>query len=138
MFELTVGNTLFRWETHEGWKLNKEEHMLYQMATLTGDKFMPVQLNIWALAPEYFTEDCESAYIFSVPVKLMFAGRLKNNPPPIEIPLEDYIAYYRRVDAAEIPAMAALMRRCLCIDPELRATARELLDDPWFRGVDVD
>ena len=39
--------------------MNREEHMLHQMATLTGDKFTAEQLNIWELAPEYFNADCE-------------------------------------------------------------------------------
>ena len=42
---------------------------------------------------------------------------------------------FGHVDPAEIPPLASFLRRCLRIDPELRATARELLDDPWFRGV---
>ena len=43
---------------------------------------------------------------------------------------------FEQVDPAEVLPLAALMRRCLRINPELRATARELLDDPWFKGVD--
>ena len=68
VFELTVGSSLFQYETHEDWNLTKEENMLHQMATLTGDKFMAAQLNIWLSAPEYFNTDCESHTLCSCKV----------------------------------------------------------------------
>ena len=45
-----MARSLFRYETDERLDLTREENMLFQMITLTGDKFKAVQLNISALA----------------------------------------------------------------------------------------
>ena len=111
--------------------------MLYQMTVLSGDKFTAMQLNVSALAPKYFNSESESKCIFrSCKTFSSITGRLKKEPPPLIIPLETYISVFEEVDPAEVPKLADLMRRCLRVDPQKRATASELLKDSWFVGVD--
>ncbi|CAK7275429.1 hypothetical protein SEPCBS119000_006689 [Sporothrix epigloea] len=38
----------------------------------------------------------------------------------------------------EATAVKALIRRILQYDPDKRPTLSELLQDPWFRGIDDD
>lgn len=45
------------------------------------------------------------------------------------------ISAYNVVDETDVVPMATLMRRCLRLDPAQRASAAELLSDPWFAGV---
>jgi hypothetical protein len=59
VFEIAVGCHLFRYGTNERLNLTSEEYMLYQIATLTGERFMAAQLNVSPLAAEYFTPECE-------------------------------------------------------------------------------
>ena len=111
--------------------------MLYQMTVLSGDKFTAMQLNVSALAPKYFNSESESKCIFrSCKTFSSITGRLKKEPPALIIPLETYISVFEEVDPAEVPKLADFMRRCLHVDPQKRATALELLKDPWFEGVD--
>ena len=35
----------------------------------------------------------------------------------------------------EAAALASFMRKCMRLDPADRATAEELLGDPWFEGI---
>ena len=64
------------------------------------------------------------------------AGNLKANPPLFDYPFEISIRSYEVVEEADVLSTAAFMRRCLRLDPKKRASAAELLSDPWFDGVD--
>lgn len=50
-------------------------------------------------------------------------------------PIEECIAYYNRVEDKDIGPIAAFMRRCLTIDPSVRPSASELLQDEWLSDV---
>lgn len=66
-----------------------------------------------------------------------FTGSLKKDPRRIQWSFDLRIQRFpRTVPADEVVPMANLMRRCLALDPNDRASAEELLVDPWFRGVD--
>lgn len=41
------------------------------------------------------------------------------------------------VEEKDVRPTVALLQRCLRIDPENRASAEELLSDPFFVGVEV-
>lgn len=47
--------------------------------------------------------------------------------------IEDCLRAYKLLDEADIVPAATFMRRCLTIDPTVRATARELLEDGWLK-----
>ncbi len=64
------------------------------------------------------------------------AGNLKGNPPILDYPFDLSIKRLKVVDEADVLPIAALMRKCLRLDPAQRATAAELLSDPWFDGVE--
>jgi serine/threonine-protein kinase SRPK3 len=65
----------------------------------------------------------------------MPAGELLRFKEPSPHNLEDRIADYKHLNKADIASAAIFMRRCLTIDPAVRPSALELLDDEWLRGV---
>ncbi|KAJ7231858.1 kinase-like protein [Mycena haematopus] len=122
VFELSVSRPLFENRVTEKHNLTKIESMLYQMILFTGDlSFRAAQLRICPVAAEYFNPSCQ----------------LKKEPPVLRWPLEDIIGKYSMaIPAAEISGMAKLIYRCLRLNPDDRATAEELLQDPWLEGAD--
>ena len=69
-------------------------------------------------------------------VSQIYTGNLQAQPPLIDYPFEISISNYKVVPEADVLSTAALMRRCLRLDPNQRASASELLKDPWFAGVE--
>jgi serine/threonine protein kinase len=51
-------------------------------------------------------------------------------------PIEARLAELKVVSPEEAKAIASLMLRCLHLNPKERASAEELLSDPYFDGVD--
>jgi serine/threonine-protein kinase SRPK3 len=49
-------------------------------------------------------------------------------------PIEQCIRLYGMYEE-DIPEAAAFIRRCLTIDPRIRPSALDLLDDDWLKGV---
>ena len=49
--------------------------------------------------------------------------------------LEDFLYGLGTVQADDVPGVAAFMRRCLVLDPTLRSSALELLDDKWLEHL---
>ncbi|KAF7364237.1 Serine/threonine-protein kinase SRPK [Mycena sanguinolenta] len=78
------------------------------------------QLSVWPLTGEYFNTACQ----------------LKKEPIVFQWPLEDMIGRNgRAIPSTDVFAMGKLMRRCLRLSPDDRATAEELLHDPWLEGA---
>jgi serine/threonine protein kinase len=67
------------------------------------------------------------------------SGNLKKRPPLINIPYgySFKMAGMTFASALERKATADIMSRCLRLDPDDRASAEELLKDPWFADVEV-
>jgi serine/threonine protein kinase len=63
-------------------------------------------------------------------------GNLRADPDLIDYPFELSLRVYNVIEESDILSTAALMRRCLRLDPKDRASAEELLTDLWFVGVD--
>lgn len=63
------------------------------------------------------------------------AGQLKKEPTLYEWTLERLIGSQKVVPPEEVAALASLVGRCLRLDPAERATAQDLLSDPWFEDV---
>ncbi|TFK33777.1 kinase-like protein [Crucibulum laeve] len=120
IFELVTGHGLFRYEPLEKYKLDPEHFMLYHMVCYTGEQFRAEQLMVSSRAARFFDTECN----------------LRTSPPLIKYPLEVAIRRYKVIEEPDIYSTAALMRRCLRLNPENRASASELLVDPWFSGVD--
>ena len=45
--------------------------------------------------------------------------------------LEGSLQKFSALDETDIPGVAAFMRKCLALDPRMRASAQELLKDSW-------
>jgi serine/threonine protein kinase len=63
-------------------------------------------------------------------------GNLRADPDLINYPFELSLRVYNVIEESDIVSTAALMRRCLHLDPKDRASAEELLTDLWFVGVE--
>ncbi|KAJ7602359.1 kinase-like protein [Mycena polygramma] len=121
-FELLASRPLFEYTVHDKFSLTEIESMLYQMLVYTGEPyFRAEQLSIWARAGEYFTGDCQ----------------LKKKPTVFQWPLEQLVLKYRPEMAVHDVAEAAmLIRRCLRLNRNERATAEALLQNPWLKDAD--
>jgi len=49
--------------------------------------------------------------------------------------LKDILYGLGTVQADDVPGVAAFMRRCLVLDPTLRPSALELLNDEWLKHL---
>lgn len=109
------------------------------MLCYTGEDFSEEQLAASPLAGQFFDSTCTCVISFLMFIHCSFTfhiGNLRADPPLINYPFEMSIRSYKVVEEAEVRSTAALMRRCLCLDPTQRASAVELLSDPWFDGVE--
>ncbi|KAJ6610824.1 kinase-like domain-containing protein [Mycena sp. CBHHK59/15] len=62
--------------------------------------------------------------------------QLKKEPTVFQWPLEDMIGRHgKAIPSTDVSAMGKLMHRCLRLSPDDRATAKELLQDPWLEGA---
>lgn len=57
-------------------------------------------------------------------------------PTLMDYPFKISIRNYKVIEEADVLSTAALMRRCLCLDPSQLASAAELLSGPWFDGIE--
>lgn len=74
-------------------------------------------------------------YIHTLRTSHMPTGELLRIKEPSPHSLEDRIADYKHINKADIGSAAVFIRCCLTIDPSVRPSALELLDDEWLRGV---
>ncbi|KAK0430418.1 kinase-like protein [Armillaria borealis] len=122
IFELVTGGALFKYVPCPKFGLDEPNFMLYQMICFTGEDFGSQQLSVSPLAGQFFDSTCTC--------------NLKANPPILDFPFDLSIKRLKVIEEADVLPIAALMRRCLRLDPAQRASAAELLSDPWFDGVE--
>ncbi|KAJ3980475.1 kinase-like protein [Lentinula detonsa] len=121
VFELVVGERLFQYQYNKVLDLDETENILFKMICLTGgNNFRAEQLNVSPLAAVYFDEGCV----------------LKKNPRLVDYSFEIMIGRRNFLSEEEVALLAKFLRRCLQLDPLNRPSAKELLEDPWFDGVD--
>ncbi|KAK0441957.1 kinase-like protein [Armillaria borealis] len=120
VFELVTGSALFKYIPCPKFGLDEPNFMLYQMICYTGEDFASEQLSVSPLAGQFFDSTCA----------------LKGDPPVLDYPFDLSIKRFKVVEEADVLPIAALMRRCLRLNPAQRASAAELLSDPWFDGVE--
>jgi len=109
------------------------------MMMYTRDLFRAKQLQVSPKASEYFDTGCNrpSSRNIVVDAHLYSSGRLKKNPTLIDWPIKArFDALKVEMSDEDATATAGLIRRCLQLDPADRPTAAELLNDPWFNGVE--
>jgi len=115
--------------------------MLYQMMLHTGgDPFRAEQLQVSPKAPEYFNADCNHSSLCGIPIDAHFpisSGELKKNPGLFYWPIRArFIELKIEISDEDATATEDLIERCLQLNPADRPTAAELLNDPWFDGVE--
>ena len=66
---------------------------------------------------------------------LSFSGSLLRVQELFPRSIDECLRYYRLVDETQIAPAATFIRRCLTIDPNVRPSALELLNDGWLRDV---
>ncbi|KAG8832213.1 hypothetical protein FRC17_001749 [Serendipita sp. 399] len=120
VFELINSNPLFSYKPNPKLGLDETAHILYQMIVFSGQDFSRELLNDFPLADQYFDSECN----------------LKGNPKIPNTIIEHAFQQFKKIPRVDISKTAFFMRRCLSLYPETRAKAEELLDDPWFEGVE--
>ncbi|KAE9396570.1 kinase-like protein [Gymnopus androsaceus JB14] len=123
VYELTTcGRPLFQCKPDERQGLTKDENMLYQMSLFTNTvQFPPALLNRSRFGTQFIGPDC----------------LLLKKPQLYNMSVKDVIVLRKVLpEGPEANAMAAFILRCLRIIPEERATADELIMDPWLTGID--
>lgn len=63
-------------------------------------------------------------------------GELKKEPTLGRWPIHELIAEHKLLSDEECLAAGAFVQRCLRLNPEDRAMAKDLLNDKWLQGVD--
>jgi len=116
-FELVTGCWLFEPNTEAEWA--REEDHLARMTETTGESFSLEMLEKSKHRPQYFNEQGKFAH---------FTKHREPNPT-VENCL---LMHVPRISQEDRTAIASFIRRCLIFDPSQRATAKELLDDPWL------
>ena len=57
---------------------------------------------------------------------------LHTNKGQMAATLEASLQNFSALDETDIPGVAAFLRKCLALDPKMRASAQELLEDSWI------
>ena len=115
--------------------------MLYQMMMHTGgEPFRAEQLKVSPKAPEYFNANCNRSSLCGIHIDVhlsISSGRLKKNPTLFDWPIKMRFDELKiEMSDEDATATGNLIERCLQLNPADRPTAAELLNDPWFNGVE--
>jgi len=119
IFELTTGDLLF--DPHAGNSYCRDEDHLAQMLELIG----PIDKRL-ALGGKYSRETFDKK------------GQLKHISKLKFWPLEQVLMEKYQLPEDDALPLAGFLKRMLVFDPKTRATAQELLNDPWLNCDDVD
>ncbi|KAI9068928.1 kinase-like protein [Trametes sanguinea] len=119
--ELLIGRWLFQPQESEGCDYQED---LFACMTETLDTFFePSFLNKCAHRNKFFMEDGSFAH---------FTGHERPTLPLVEL-----LKAHSELEEDEVFRVERFLRRCLQLIPEKRATAKELIEDPWLADVDV-
>ncbi|KAH9475358.1 Serine/threonine-protein kinase SRPK [Psilocybe cubensis] len=117
IMEWLIGLPLFELPIFED---DLDPHHLNQMNDTLGEEFDPAFLAKCQHSAKYFNED----------------GTWKWRPRSTAIPLAESLKDLARPEgSSEFQDVERFVRRCLKLNPEDRASARELLEDAWLQGV---
>ncbi|KAG1889219.1 hypothetical protein F4604DRAFT_1510187, partial [Suillus subluteus] len=135
IFEILTHRHFFKLEPLPELNLDPTTSQLRQMISYTEEDFSPEQLTAGQRSAQFFKADCERYLAFWCQFfNFMHPGDLIAEVPIPNFPIEWAIGCYHVIGEEEVVPMATLMRRCLRLDPANRASAAELLSDPWFEG----
>lgn len=87
--------------------------------------------------PEDFSKETVSVFIVSTVFCHLrsVSETLKGAPEGLNATIQFLLWENERVPNTEIVEISRFLYRCLALDPQLRPSAKELLDDPWFADV---
>ncbi|KAF5389801.1 hypothetical protein D9757_003721 [Collybiopsis confluens] len=120
-FEFLCGQQLFKKRSYSEHLLDTVAGHLWRMQCFTDEKFEPEQLKTSELGFKYFDNSCQ----------------LKSRPPMFSHTISKILENFNILDNEQLYTSSTFLQRCLRLDPRNRASAQELLDDPFWEGVDV-
>jgi serine/threonine protein kinase len=118
-FEFLCGRQLFKKRSYSEYLLDTAGAHLWRMQCFTDEKFNPEQLKNSELGYTFFDASCQ----------------LKSRPPMFSHTVSKILASFNILDSEQLRTSSAFLHRCLRLDPRNRASADELLDDPFWEGV---
>ncbi|KIM80030.1 hypothetical protein PILCRDRAFT_542341 [Piloderma croceum F 1598] len=129
IFEITIGSALFEYKPYPKYALDKTTAHLWQMLCSTRDRITREQVAASELGALYFDlavnpDDVDNPFC-----------ELKARPRIYNSPFTAILERYNILEGQDVLATANIMRRCLRLNPKDRATAKELLQDPWWQDV---
>ncbi|KAG6895867.1 hypothetical protein C0993_009016 [Termitomyces sp. T159_Od127] len=127
IFQLVTGKMLFKWSALPEYTLTEDANLLYQMMTVTGERFSPDYLAQGEKTREFFDENEE---LNETP------GQLLSAPPYVDDSYRTKIRDLTQLDDVDAALICQLLSRCLRLNPVDRPNAVDLLSDPFFDGVD--
>jgi serine/threonine protein kinase len=111
--------------------------MLHQMLCFTGEDFEPEQLMTYRRASTYIDTACKHGNTLDLLIYDLCSGNLRKHPDLFDYPFELSVRNSKVLEKEEdVVSTAAIMQKCLKLDPAQRLGAEELLIDPWFAGID--
>ncbi|KIK60414.1 hypothetical protein GYMLUDRAFT_167856, partial [Collybiopsis luxurians FD-317 M1] len=116
-FEFLHGRPLFKKHSYSK-HLTAEKH-LWDMQCVTEESFQLEQLGNSRLGHTYFNDSCQ----------------LRFHPPLASNTIFEILSNSNILDTAQLQASASFIHRCLRLNPRDRASAEELLDDPFWEGI---
>ncbi|KAF8808766.1 kinase-like protein [Phlegmacium glaucopus] len=126
IFELIVGSAFFEYKSYPEYMLDEPTGHLWQMLCFTRERMTREQVNSSKLGAQYFVHpnDIDDPFCY-----------LKAHAPIFNNPFAMSLRNYGVLQEPDVLATAKIMQRCLRLNPKDRATAEELLQDPWWHGA---
>ncbi|KAJ4480093.1 kinase-like protein [Lentinula aciculospora] len=118
-FEFLCGRQLFKKRSYSEHLLDTVGGHLWRMQCFTDEKFDVEQLKNSEKGYTYFDSSCQ----------------LKSRPPIFSHTVSKILANFNILDTEQLRTTASFLHRCLRLDPRNRASAEQLLDDPFWEGV---
>ncbi|THH21556.1 hypothetical protein EW146_g10 [Bondarzewia mesenterica] len=118
-FELLTGLWAFHPESGADFEL--EDDHLARMLELTGERFSQAMLARAELSQKYFDGD----------------GNLLRIKQLVPVGIEATLKDVSSLADYDIPPAAEFIRACLCLDPDDRPSAEQLLRHQWMKGAEV-
>ncbi|EDR12112.1 uncharacterized protein LACBIDRAFT_311109 [Laccaria bicolor S238N-H82] len=125
IFEFNTGASLFKYIPFPEYKLDEPTGHLWQMLCFTRERMLSDQVNSSKLGAHSFEPSVDNP---------MFSD-LKAHPTIFNNPFTLSLRNYKVMGEEDVLATANIIKRCLRLNPKDRATAEELLQDPWFHGA---
>ncbi|KAF8067837.1 kinase-like domain-containing protein, partial [Lyophyllum atratum] len=127
IFEFITGSALFEMRSYPEEGLDDETTChLWQMLCFSQGRVTREQVEASKLGTQYFDipDNADDSFC-----------NLKGRPTIYNSPFWSLLKRYNVLEEADVFATATFMQRCLRLNPNERATAQELLDDPWWQDA---